>query len=301
MIWKELVVTTERRCADPVAGIMINLGCNGVAIEGTSVPNDDYNLSPIISCPMEEQVKIKAYFGLDEGLAQDLKEKLAIVEETFGVKCLFSINEVNDEDWKETWKEHYHTFKIGHRLVIKPTWEEYHGWADDIIIEMDPGMAFGTGLHASTRFCLGILEEYIEDGERVFDAGCGSGILSIAAAKLGSGPVIAVDIDQLAGKVAVDNVRLNQVEDMIEVRVGDIFEEILKQEIDMALANITAEVLYEFIPRLSDNLTQGGVFIGSGIIESRWPWLKRRLELKGFRIEKVLTDADWVGLAARRL
>ena len=104
MIWKELVVTTERRCADPVAGILVNLGCNGVAIEGTYVPNDDYNLSPVISYPMEEEVKIKAYFGLDEGLAQDLKGKLAIVEEIFGLSVFFSINEVNDEDWIETGK-----------------------------------------------------------------------------------------------------------------------------------------------------------------------------------------------------
>ena len=119
------------------------------------------------------------------------------------------VNQVNDDDWEESWKKYYHTFKVGQRLVIKPSWEPYEPSPEEVVVNIDPGMAFGTGIHASTRFCLTFIEQYIKGGEEVVDAGCGSGILSIAAAKLGVNRVLAMDIDELAVRIRRDNVRLN--------------------------------------------------------------------------------------------
>jgi ribosomal protein L11 methyltransferase len=186
------------------------------------------------------------------------------------------------------------------RLVIKPAWEEYEPQENEVIIDIDPGMAFGTGIHASTRFCLLFMDKYMHGGEKVIDAGCGSGILSIAAAKLGAANIFAMDVDDLAVKIARENAKLNGVEDKIQIEEGNIIEFLEKHQPDLIFANITAEVIALFIPEVAKHLHPGGYLFGSGIVEPRWPGVKKQLDNYGFEIEEVLHDVDWIGALGYR-
>lgn len=306
MNWKEISVLTEGVCVEAIAGIFHRLGSGGVVIEDPQAARTYINKNgwdPSIVSPDfldHEFVVVKAYFPEDRQTIGEVESFLKIVEENFSVPCRMYVNEVKDEDWEESWKKYYHTFKVGQRLVIKPSWEEYQPQEGELVIEIDPGMAFGTGIHASTRFCLRFIDEYIKGGEKVVDAGCGSGILSIAAALLGAGPVLGMDIDELAVKIARENIALNGLQDVVSARAGDVSEELLNLEADVILANITAEVVTLLLPAAACVLRPGGLFLGSGIVEGRWPGVKKQLEECGFQIEKVLTDVDWIGVAARK-
>ncbi|MDD4776269.1 MAG: 50S ribosomal protein L11 methyltransferase [Syntrophomonas sp.] len=305
MNWKEFSVLTEGVCVEAVAGIFHSMGSGGVVIEDPqaarkyvsekwkpeSVSEDFLN---------HEFVVVKAYFPEDRDVAEAFTRSIEAVEANFQVKCSVFIDDLSNEDWEENWKKYYHTFKIGDRVVIKPSWEQYYAQEGEIVVNIDPGMAFGTGIHASTRFCLRFLDQYVRGGERVVDAGCGSGILSIAAVKLGADRVFAMDIDELAVRIAQENVELNGLSDRIAVQAGDIVESVRGQHADMVLANITAEVVVELIPAVAPVLDRGGYLFGSGIVDSRWPSVKKALQDNGFEIEQVLQDVDWIGVAARR-
>ncbi|HZJ85422.1 MAG TPA: 50S ribosomal protein L11 methyltransferase [Syntrophomonadaceae bacterium] len=306
MVWKEISVLTEGICVEAIAGIFHKLGSGGVVIEDPQAARKYVNkdkFDPKLMSPDfldHEFVVVKAYFPEDRAVMDEVFICLDRVEENFNIQCKVFVGEVNDEDWEESWKKYYHTFKVGNKIVIKPSWEEYQANPEEIVVEIDPGMAFGTGIHASTRFCLKFIEEYIQGGESIVDAGCGSGILSIAAVKLGAKQIWGMDIDDVAVKVAKENIELNGLKDQISVRAGDIVEEICDYQPDMILANITAEIVNRLIPHASKVLPQGGYFFGSGIVDSRWPGVKKLLEDNNFIIEQVLTDIDWIGVAARK-
>lgn len=307
MKWKEINVLTEGQCVEAVAGIFHRMGSGGVVIEDPQAARKYVNKEPFVSTSVSpdflehEFVLVKAYFNEDEEVIDQLNSCLEKVRNNFNTDCRVFIDEVKDEDWEESWKKYYHTFKVGSRLVIKPSWEEYQPVDDEVVIELDPGMAFGTGIHASTRFCLKFIDKYIKGGEKVVDAGCGSGILSIAAAKLGADSVFAMDIDGLAVRISRENIALNGLTDKIEAEEGDILEELCQKKPDIIIANITAEVVNCLIPQAAKVLPSGGYFWGSGIVDSRWPGVQKKLEEYGFVIDEVLTDVDWIGVAARKL
>ncbi|MEN6348519.1 MAG: 50S ribosomal protein L11 methyltransferase [Syntrophomonas sp.] len=307
MNWKEISVLTEGICVEAIAGIFQRLGSGGVAIEDPQAARKYLNKdawNPISVSPdflEHDFVVVKAYFQDDRKVLDELESSLKVVKDNFGVDCRVFIDEVRDEDWETSWKKYYHTFKIGRRLVIKPSWEEYRAGDGEVVINIDPGMAFGTGIHASTRFCMRFIDEYIKGGEKIVDAGCGSGILSIAAAKLGAAEIFAMDVDELAVRIAKENIELNHLSGKIEVKAGDIVEEIHNHPADMVLANITAEVVTLLIPEAAKVLPSGGYLFGSGIVDSRWPGVEKQLLAHGFVVEQMLTDVDWVGVAARKL
>ncbi|HZK43840.1 MAG TPA: 50S ribosomal protein L11 methyltransferase [Syntrophomonadaceae bacterium] len=306
MVWKEVSVLTEGVCVEAIADIFHRLGSGGVVIEDPQaarkyISKDKYK--PDIASPdflEHEFVVVKAYFPEDKAVLAEIDDCLEKVRESFNVDCKVYVCEVDDEDWEESWKKYYHTFKIGERIVIKPSWEEYDSQSNEIVVEIDPGMAFGTGIHASTRFCLRFIDEYIKGGESIVDAGCGSGILSIAAVKLGAKRVWGMDIDEVAVKVATENVELNKLADKITIQEGNIVEELINYKPDLVLANITAEIVSLLIPKVAEVLPVGGYLFGSGIVDSRWPGVKKQLEDNNFIIEKTLTDVDWVGVVAKK-
>ncbi len=307
MEWKEYSVLTDGICVEAIAGILHSMGSGGVSIEDPQTArkylDQDGWKSESVSPDFisHEFVLIKAYFPADKSIMDELDESIRLVETNFGVKCRIFVEDIRSEDWEDSWKKYYHTFKVGERLVIKPSWEEYEPLGHEVVVNIDPGMAFGTGIHASTRFCLRFIDQYIKGGESIVDAGCGSGILSIAAAKLGAASIFAMDIDDLAVRIARDNVALNQLEGVIRVEEGDIVEAIQGSIFDMVVANITAEVVAMLIPEAAKVLRTGGYLFGSGIVDSRWPGVKKQLEAHGFEIEQVLQDIDWIGVAARKL
>ncbi|MDR1617089.1 MAG: 50S ribosomal protein L11 methyltransferase [Syntrophomonadaceae bacterium] len=305
MNWREVKILTEGICVDALAGIFHSYNSGGVAVEDMQVARTYTNIAPgdrTYDSPNFSEhnyIIVKAYFPENQNIDDILKD-VERVEKTFSVPCKIFLDTVKNEDWEENWKEYYHTFRVGEKLVIKPSWEKYLPRADDLVIEIDPGMAFGTGIHASTRFCLTLMEKYVRGFEQVIDAGCGSGILSIAAVKLGAKNVWGMDVDEVAVRVAKENVRNNGLERFIEVRAGDIVKTVGGKRADIILANITAEVLTILLPEASKALGPGGIFIGSGIVEGRWPGVERQLRECGYDIEEILKDLDWVGVAARK-
>ena len=206
------------------------------------------------------------------------------------------VDEVKDEDWESSWKKYYHTFKVGERLVIKPSWEEYQALENEIIIEIDPVWLLVLVYMPPLAFAWSSLRR-IKGGEQVIDAGCGSGILSIAA-KLGASSVEAMDIDEVAVRVARENIALNKLEDIIRVRAANVAEEMADMTAQVIMANITAEVVERLIPIAAEILPRGGYFFGSGIVDSRWPGVEKQLKNCGFIMDQILTDTDWVGVAA---
>jgi ribosomal protein L11 methyltransferase len=208
-----------------------------------------------------------------------------------------------ETDWAEAWKAGYGVLRIGRRLVVRPTWrDDYVPQPDDLLIELDPGMAFGSGLHPTTRLCLEALEDALRPGQVVLDVGTGSGILSIAAARLGAARVLALDTDPLAVQIACENVVLNRVEDVVQVEVGTVQIPNPKSQISnhLVVANILAETIMELAPALAAHLLPEGVLIASGIIAERAEAVASCLRENGMSLVERRDDGDWVALVARR-
>jgi ribosomal protein L11 methyltransferase len=222
---------------------------------------------------------------------------------------------LSETDWAEAWKTHYDVLRVGRRLVIKPTWRDYDPLPSDLIIELDPGMAFGSGLHPTTRLCLEAMEDFLRPGSSVLDVGTGSGILAVVAARLGASHVLALDIDPLAIKVARDNTALNQVEPVVQVEVGTVEipntkYQISNQQIsksanlqspnwDMVVANILAETIVELMPALVANLAPKGVLVASGIIPDRAEIVIDSLHENDLALAERREDGEWLALIAR--
>lgn len=208
--------------------------------------------------------------------------------------------DVDDVDWKDKWKENFKPLKVTDRLVIKPTWEEYTAAGDELVLELDPGMAFGTGSHETTSLCLKLLEEYLGEepsDKKILDVGCGSGILSIAAALLGCGPVLGIDIDEDAVRVANENVRLNGVDDVVEITHGDLLQGV-DFKADIVVANLMADLAAMLSESVADHMEKGGVFISSGILTEKQEMVENALEKAGFEIKEIREDGEWCAIVA---
>jgi ribosomal protein L11 methyltransferase len=211
---------------------------------------------------------------------------------------------LSETDWAEAWKSNYDVLRVGRRLVIKPTWRDYAPQPGDLIIALDPGMAFGSGLHPTTRLCLEAMEDYICPGATVLDVGTGSGILAVAAARLGASHVLALDIDPLAARVAGENIALNQVESIVHVVVGTLEMADLRSHqpaADLVLANILAETIIELVPALADSLSQQGMLVASGIIADRAEAVVTSLRQNGLSLAERRSQEDWVALIAGKV
>ena len=208
---------------------------------------------------------------------------------------------LRETDWRDAWKKHFGVQRIGHGVVIVPSWIEYKPREGEVVVRIDPGMAFGTGQHQTTAMCLRALEEIGPGDAAVLDLGCGSGILSIAAVLLGARRVLALDTDPQAIKVAVQNAADNGVTEAIELRTGTIEEEGAPDEtFDLALANISGLALERLAPALASVLKPGGCLIAGGFLEDGVDSLKRTFEANGLRVERVVEDGIWRTILARR-
>lgn len=204
---------------------------------------------------------------------------------------------VEEADWANAWKQHFKPQRIGRGIVVKPTWETWNAGTGDVVVEIDPGMAFGTGLHATTQLCLRALEDAVRPDMRVADVGTGSGILAVAAALLGATDVEAVDIDPLAVRVARENVRVNGVGDRVSVAESDAPP---MGAFDIVVANILADVILDMAGPLKDVLRPGGLLIASGIANERAGEVRGGLEAAGLTVEGTETEGEWAAIRARR-
>lgn len=311
MKWTELSVLTTDEAVEAISNIFHEAGASGVVIEDSKEVKKErvdqfgeiYALNP--NDFPSSGVVVKAYLPASSFLAETVEEiKLAIAnlinfEINLG-ENVFSISEVNEEDWATAWKQYYHPVKISERFTIVPTWEEYSPVStDELIIELDPGMAFGTGTHPTTVMCLQALEKVVNDGDNVIDVGTGSGVLSIAAAMLGARKVHALDLDLVAVKSARENIELNKVQHIAEVFHGNLLDTI-SEKADIVVANILAEIIMTFTDDAFSIVKPGGLFVTSGIISAKKEDVKSALESSGFTIEEVLMMEDWVAIIARR-
>lgn len=306
MKWTEVKIRTTEEASDAVSEMLTSVGAGSVAIED---PNDirrelekpntlDYADDEFMAA-LGTDVIIKAYFSEEMSqseLIQLIKEKLEFISRFLDVGAGYEgCSEVDDEDWATAWKKYYKPIKIAERIVIKPSWEQYDAASDEIIIEMDPGMAFGTGTHETTRMCAQLLEKYITPGDTVIDVGCGTGILSIVAAKLGAEKITAVDIDEVAVRVTGENCLLNKVEEKVEAFRG-ILDDVQKVKVDIVVANIIANVIIEISEQIPEYLKPGGTMITSGIIKERKDEVMEAYLSKGFTCEEVLELGEWVAI-----
>ena len=213
----------------------------------------------------------------------------------------FSIEraQVNEEDWAIAWKKYYFPTKVGERLVVCPSWETYSPVEGEVVLTIDPGMAFGTGTHDTTRLCMQLLEEHVRPGDRLLDVGTGSGILAVSALLLGASAAVGVDIDEVAVRVANENAAANNVSDRVDFFAGDLADK-ASGRFRVVTANIVADVIIRLIPDLDRFLEPDGVFIASGIIDMREPDVMQALTAAGYRLAGRKESGGWVALAACR-
>lgn len=241
---------------------------------------------------------VSAYFPLNIYAEKRKKVILERFEEVFSDRedIVYTIDfyEYDEEDYQNSWKKYLFTEKVSERFVVKPTWREYEPKDDELIIELDPGRAFGTGSHPTTSLCLKLMEENIKEGDSVIDVGTGSGILMIAADRLGASEVYGTDIDELAVESAKENLELNGIsEDRAKVYLGNLVSVVNGKKFDVVVANILADVLLILLNDISKVVKKDGLVIFSGIIDEKCELLKREVEALGMEILEVKADKEW--------
>ncbi len=217
-----------------------------------------------------------------------------------GIEAEITLSGVSESDWADSWKQYYKPIKTGRRLVIVPEWEKYDAKPGELIVLMDPGMAFGTGTHETTRLCASQLEDHVHEGSTVLDVGCGSGILSICAVRLGARECFACDIDPTAVRIAKENCELNHT-DRVTCAVSDLLRDVPAQRYDVIVSNIVADVILRMVPDTERYLAPGGVWIFSGVIEERADEVVSALKAAGYTLVGEKRENGWYAGAARRV
>lgn len=311
MKWIEVTIKTTTEAVEAITNILDELRTGGVMIED---PKDflfqknneldwDYVEEEVFNKSGQDGVLIKTYISEERNVVEvveNIKHRVLSLRD-FGIDIgegSVSLGQVNESDWANEWKKYYKPTKIGQRIVVKPTWEDYKRENGELIIELDPGMAFGTGTHETTSMCIRELEKYVNEDSKVFDIGCGSGILAIAAAKLGAKEVLAVDLDEVAVRVSKENVEENNVSDSVEVRHGNLMD-VVKDRADVVVANIIADIIKILAKDVHNFMKKDAVFISSGIILDKVEEVKESLIENGFEIIDIKKLGEWSAIVSK--
>ena len=309
--WIEVTIKTTTEAVEPITNILYEQGAGGAVIEDPkdflfqkkNVLDWDYVEEEVFKKNEEDDVLIKTYVSEEKNVmefVEIIKQKVLGLKD-FGIDIgegSVSLDQVNEADWANAWKAYYKPTKVGQRVVVKPTWEDYAMQEGDLIIELDPGMAFGTGTHETTSMCIRELEKYVNKDSKVFDIGCGSGILAIAAAKLGAKEVVAVDLDEVAVKVAKENVLENKVEKSVSVMHGNLTD-VIKDKADVIVANIIADIIKILAKDVQNFMKEDAIFISSGIILDKVEEVKESLIENGFEIVEVQKLGEWSAIVSK--
>lgn len=324
MKYIEFKVRASRQGIEQVTAMFMSKGIDSVSITDPADMEDILNkkneydwdyVDDQLKEDLEREPSISAYFEDTPENREKIQElKIAVMmlkskeleglygwDVDFGRLYAEAVT-VDDEDWKDKWKENFKPSKITKRIVVKPTWEEYIAGDEEIVLQIDPGMAFGTGTHETTSLCLRLMEKYLSDfpeNKKVLDIGCGSGILSIAAALLGAGEVMAVEIDKDAVSVAAENVKLNGVLNNVSVVQGDLTKGI-DFKADIIVANLMADLVMVLAESAANHMEDGGIFISSGILTEKKETVSEAIRNAGFEILEIEEDGEWCAIVARR-
>lgn len=301
MDWIEIALSVDGEAAEAVAELLQRYGHQGVAIEQEGIPPEEWDDG---EAQPAQQLTIRAYLPADER-AEDAKMRL---ETALGHMSLmypmprpvYTI--VKEDDWAEAWKAHYHPIRIGRKLFIRPLWVEVETAPDDLVIALDPGMAFGTGTHPTTQLCLEALEDTVQPGLNVLDLGTGSGILAIGAAKLGAGHILALDIDPIAVKATQENIEQNGVAEKITAQQGSLENVITSaRRFDLIVVNILARIIIMMCDQhLGDTVRPGGKALFSGVILEQADDVEAALRKTGLEPTARRIEGDWVLIEAIR-
>ena len=302
MIYHEIKIETNEDYADIVGAMLTDLGIEAYEIVGGRMPEKgdwDYIDDSLTVTPADE-VFVRIFLEDNDAyppLLKSVKDLLKTLPETFGT--LFLVDTLcDDNEWKDKWKSYFKPFKAGESIVVCPLWESYTANAGEIVVKIDPGAAFGSGLHETTKLCIRLLEKLVNPSSHVIDIGCGSGILGIAAAKLGAESVLALDMDDLSVKAAVANSEANGVADRMVVKKSDLLKGAPKIKADVIVANIVADIIIRLNTDVKAFLNPDSTYIMSGIIKERLDDVLASLEENGFGVITVERMGEWCAVAA---
>ena len=298
MKWLQLSVSTPQEFVEPLSQIFYRYGHGGVAVEqaGSYNPDEGETLSP------DQWVTVTTYLPINDS-TNERRNQIDV-----GVRLVAHVSpieglqerEVEEQEWQDAWKVHFDVLHITNRIVIAPSWKEYSPRPHEAVVTLDPGMAFGTGHHPTTKMCLEQLDELVKPGMDVIDVGCGSGILSIAAARLGARHVFGIEIDSVAVNVAKQNIRDNGLEHTIRPVHGSLpHPDVRADAYDIAIANISAKIIIEISSELVRATKSGGKIVASGILAENKDGPIEALTAAGATLESTLVDGDWVTLVCR--
>lgn len=255
----------------------------------------DY-IAPDVLARKDSAPKITFYLEDTPEMRKKAQDAAAAVMAAFP-EAAIRVNIDDDSEWKDKWKEFFKPARVAERIVVKPTWETYEALPEDLVIEIDPGMAFGTGTHETTSLCLKLMEKYVKPGDKVLDVGCGSGILSIGASLLDAGETLAIDIDPEAVKVSGENVALNNCSDKVTVQQGNLVDGI-DFKANVIAANLMADLVMMLSEHAAKHMLRGGVYISSGILVEKEKLVAETIEKCGFEILEIREDGMWCAIAA---
>ena len=302
--WNELTVKVKTEDTARASDVCTVIADMGIYVEDYSdLENVVWNIAHVDLIEQELLERDRTHSLIHVYIKQE-KDALECVEfikarlDAEGIEYETSIVGVNEEDWANNWKQYYHTQRIGKRIVVTPSWEEYTPSGDDVQMRLDPGMAFGTGTHDTTRLCLELLEEVVTPETRILDVGTGSGILSVGGVLLGAPSALGVDIDPVAVKVANENAEINEVTGKTEFVCGDLTDKV-HGKFEIVTANIVADVIIRLLSTVKNYLLKGGVLIVSGIIDTRADEVENACHEAGFVTEKRLEHGGWVAIKLR--
>ena len=285
---------------DLISDVFYDFGVQGVVVEDPRIEPEEGWPEDAVGRP--DHHTVTGYLPDDNRIEQRckiLEEKLLQLKVKPGLVYRMSYKELDEEDWAHSWKAFFRPQKIGRNMVVKPTWRDYRSDTGEVVIELDPGMAFGTGTHPTTIMCIALIENYLEKGDSFLDIGTGSGILMIAAAKLGAGKICGVDNDQTAVHIAVENLKRNGVDaQRFFVNCANLAEGI-KETYDIVAANILSHVILDLIEDIRRVLNSGGIFICSGIDDKNEKQVVTAMRKIGFEILEISSQDEWVAIAGR--
>ncbi len=313
MDWMEYTILTTTEASDLISQILLDAGSTGTMIEdkndvaANQRPEGQWDIiDEAIARRIGDDVKVTGYFEADA----KLPDRVAFIEGELrrigGMDLGMDLgkletrrHDVAEQDWTESWKAAFRPFRLGEHMLVKPSWETVEPLPGDHVIEIDPGMAFGTGTHETTGMCVKLVEKYVKPGDRVIDIGTGTGILAIAAAHMGASAVLATDLDAVAVRVAAENVKINGFEGVIDMRCGDLLE-VVRESGDVVIANIISDVIVMLAKPVRQRIVDGGIFICSGISADRREDVLKALDEAGFEVLDSLNEGEWCAMAARK-